>query len=87
MSVFPFLIVVTAIAAFIGSVKLADEVARLLLEAWPGRGRGARSRPEIHRVLTTSHGELVTIGGVIFASFFFEWLSRAYASGSTAPMD
>ena len=35
MSVFPFLIVVTAIAAFIGSVKLADEVARLLLEAWP----------------------------------------------------
>ena len=37
MSVFPFLIVVTAITGFIGSVDLANEVARLLLEAWPPR--------------------------------------------------
>jgi membrane protein len=68
MSVFPFLIVVTAIAAFIGSVKLADEVARLLLEAWPDEVAGPLAT-EIHHVLTTSHGGLVTIGGV-FALYF-----------------
>ena len=33
MSVFPFVIVVTAIADFIGSVELANEVARLLFAA------------------------------------------------------
>ena len=68
MSVFPFLIVVTAIAGFIGSVKLADEVARLLLEAWPDEVAGPLAT-EIHHVLTTSHGGLVTIGGV-FAVYF-----------------
>jgi membrane protein len=68
MSVFPFLIVVTAIAAFIGSVKLADEVARLLLEAWPDEVAGPLAT-EIHNVLTTTHGGLVTIGGV-FALYF-----------------
>jgi hypothetical protein len=35
MSVFPFLIVVTAIAGFIGFVDLANEVSRLLFAAWP----------------------------------------------------
>ena len=68
MSVFPFLIVVTAIAAFIGSVKLADEVARLLLEAWPDEVAGPLAT-EIHHVLTTPHGGLITIGGV-FALYF-----------------
>jgi len=62
MSVFPFLIVVTAIAGFIGSVDLANEVARLLLEAWPDEVAGPLAT-EIHHVLTTPHGGLVTIGG------------------------
>ena len=35
MSVFPFVIVVTAIAGLIGSVDLANEVARLLFATWP----------------------------------------------------
>ena len=36
MALFPFLIVVTALAGFFfGSKELADEAARLLLEAWP----------------------------------------------------
>jgi hypothetical protein len=44
MSVFPFLIVVTAIAAFIGSLDLANEVA---FYSRPGRTRSrARSRPK-----------------------------------------
>ena len=63
-----FLIVVTAIAAFIGSVDLANEVARLLLEAWPDEVAGPLAT-EIHHVLTTPHGGLVTIGGV-FALYF-----------------
>jgi hypothetical protein len=37
MSVFPFVIVVTAIAGFIGSVDLANEVARLLFAAYAGK--------------------------------------------------
>ena len=36
MAIFPFLIVVTALAGlFFGSKELADEAARILLEAWP----------------------------------------------------
>jgi hypothetical protein len=35
MAVFPFLIVVTALAGVVGSVNLADEVARLIFAAWP----------------------------------------------------
>ena len=36
MAMFPFLIVVTALAGFFfGSKDLADEAARILLDAWP----------------------------------------------------
>jgi uncharacterized BrkB/YihY/UPF0761 family membrane protein len=59
---------VTGIAGFIGSVDLANEVARLLLEAWPDEVAGPLAT-EIHHVLTTPHGGLVTIGGV-FALYF-----------------
>jgi membrane protein len=68
MSVFPFLIVVTAIAGLIGSVNLANEVARLLFAAWPQEVAGPLAT-EIHHVLTTSHSGLVTIGAV-FAVYF-----------------
>jgi membrane protein len=68
MSVFPFLIVVTAIAGFIGSVELANEVARLLIATWPQEVAGPLAI-EIHQVLTTSHGGLVTISA-IFAVYF-----------------
>jgi membrane protein len=46
MSMFPFLILVTAIAGFIGSQDLADEVARIIIAAWPrevSAGSPARS--------------------------------------------
>ncbi len=44
MALFPFLIVVTALAGFFfGSKELADEAARILLEAWP-KEVAARSR-------------------------------------------
>ena len=68
LSLFPFLIVVTALAGFIGSVNLADEVARLMFAAWPQ----LVARPiasEIHHVLTTAHGGVLTFGAV-FAVYF-----------------
>ena len=68
MSVFPFLIVVTAIAGSIGSVNLANEVARLLLEAWPDEVAGPLAT-EIHHALTTPHGGLVTISAMVKLSF------------------
>jgi membrane protein len=68
MAVFPFLIVVTAIAGVIGSVDLADEVARLIFAAWP-RQVATPIASEIHNVLTTTRGDVLTLGAV-FAVYF-----------------
>jgi membrane protein len=85
MSLFPFLIVVTALAGFIGSKELADEVARILLEAWPQQV-ATPIATDIHNVLTTARGDVLTIGVVLaiyFASSGVEslriGLNRAYA--------
>src|SRR6476661_6115707 len=71
LALFPFLIMVTLLAAsFFGSKELADEVARLLLETWPVEV----ARPiaaEIRTVLTTTRGDALTISfalAVFFAS-------------------
>jgi membrane protein len=68
MAVFPFLIVVTALAGIIGSVNLADEVARLIFAVWPKEVAHPLAS-EIHNVLTTTHGGVLTLG-VVFAVFF-----------------
>jgi membrane protein len=68
MSMFPFLILVTAIAGFIGSTNLADGVARLIIEAWP-RAVASGIAVEIHSVLTTARGDVLTLGAV-FAIYF-----------------
>ena len=44
MALFPFLIVVTALAAFVGSDDLATEVGRLLIVAWPKEVATPRAR-------------------------------------------
>ena len=84
MSMFPFLIVVTALAGFVGTKELADEAARILLEAWPTQVAAPISR-EIHNVLTTTRGDVLTIGGALaiyFSSSGIEslriGLNRAY---------
>lgn len=84
MSLFPFLIVVTAIAGFIGSKELADEVARILLETWPAEVASPIAA-EVRQVLTTARGDVLTIGalfGVYFAASGIEsvriGLNRAY---------
>jgi membrane protein len=68
MSLFPFLILVTAIAGFIGSKELADEVARIMIEAWPAEVATPLAT-QMHNVLTTARGDLLTIG-VVLAIYF-----------------
>jgi membrane protein len=68
MALFPFLIVITSLAGFFGSAELADEAADLLLESWPDRVAQALSG-EIHNVLTTAHGGVLTVG-VVLAVYF-----------------
>jgi membrane protein len=72
MGMFPFLILVTALAGFIGSNELADEVARLIVAAWPQQVSSRiadQIHTVIHGVLTTGRGEALTLGSV-FAVYF-----------------
>ena len=85
MALFPFLIVLTSLAGFFGSKELADQAAGLLLQVWPQQVTDALSG-EIHDVLTTTRGDILTIGAVLavyFASNGVEALrvalNRAYA--------
>ncbi len=85
MALFPFLIVLTSLAAFFGSKELADQAASLMLQVWPMQVADAISG-EVHDVLTTTRGDALTIGVVLaiyFASNGVESLrvalNRAYA--------
>jgi membrane protein len=86
MAMFPFLIVLTSLAGFFfGSKELADQAAGLFLQTWPHQVADALSG-EIHDVLTTTRGDILTIGAVLavyFASNGVEALrvalNRAYA--------
>ena len=91
MSLFPFLIVVTALGASFGTQELADEVARILLEAWPTQVATPIAR-EIRSVLTEWRGDVLTIGAALalfFASSGIESLrialNRAYGVVETRP--
>jgi membrane protein len=85
MALFPFLIVLTSVAGFFGSKELADQAAGLLLQVWPRQVADTLSG-EIHDVLTTTRGDILTIGAVLavyFASNGVEALrvalNRAYS--------
>jgi membrane protein len=85
LALFPFLILVTLLAAsFLGSKELADEVARLMLETWPTEVAVPIAQ-EIRVVLTETRGDVLTISFVLalfFASSGIEslriGLNRAY---------
>ncbi|MFZ5693179.1 MAG: YihY/virulence factor BrkB family protein [Pseudomonadota bacterium] len=84
MAMFPFFLVLTALAGVFGSQYLADEAANLVLEAWPEEVAGPISR-EIHNVLVGAHGQVLTVGALLalyFASSGIEslriGLNRAY---------
>jgi membrane protein len=84
MAMFPFFIVLTALAGMFGSADLADEVANLLLAAWPAEVAVPLAK-EIHAVLGGTHPGVLTLGlgfAVFFASSGIEslriGLNRAY---------
>ncbi len=83
-SMFPFLIFVTALAGFVGSTDLSEAAANLLFDVWPHQV-AAPIAHEIHTVLTTAHGGLLTIGACLAVYFsssgveaFRIGLNRAY---------
>lgn len=83
-SLFPFLIFVTALAGFIGSSNLAEAATQLIFDVWPNQV-AAPIATELHNVLTTPHGSLLTIGGLLAVYFsssgveaFRIGLNRAY---------
>ena len=92
MALFPFLIVVTALAGFFfGSKELADEAALILLEAWP-KQVAAPIALDITGVLTSTRGDVLTLG-VLFALYFASsgveslriGLNRAYDMKESRP--
>ena len=91
MAMFPFLILVTALAGFLDSSNLADEAARLVVAAWPPQV-AAPIADQIHTVLTTAHGTVLTLGAV-FALYFSSsgveslriGLNRAYGLAERRP--
>jgi membrane protein len=91
MSLFPFLIFLTALAGFFGSQQLSDEAAKLIFDAWPPIVANPIVE-EVHGVLTAPRGGLLTIGAVLalyFSSGAIEalrvGLNRAYGMEETRP--
>src|ERR1700741_1502984 len=64
MALFPFLIVLTALAGFFGSKELADQAASLFLQTWPKQVADSLSS-EVHDVLTTTRSDILTIGAAL----------------------
>jgi membrane protein len=84
MSLFPFIIFVSALAAVFGSKNLADETVRILLETWP-KEVATPLAEEIRDVLTNLRTDALTFGvalAIYFSSSGIEslriGLNRAY---------
>src|SRR5579864_3371418 len=90
-SLFPFLIVVTALAGFFGSEELAKETAKLMFLAWPRQVADPIAN-EVARVLTQRNHSLLTLSTL--AAFYFAssgveslriGLNRAYGGTEMRP--
>ena len=68
MSLFPFLIFVTALTGFLGTQNLSDQVALLLLEAWPEEVSGPIVERDRERA-DHAHSGLLTIGAALALYF------------------
>jgi membrane protein len=68
MSLFPFLIFVTALAGFLNLQPLANETIQLILETWPQQVAGPISR-EIYNVVNQVRTDVLTYG-VVLAIYF-----------------
>ena len=67
-SLFPFLILLAALAGLFGTKSLADEAGTLIFDAWP-REVAQPIVGEVHRVLTEQRGGVLTIGAVLALYF------------------
>jgi membrane protein len=91
LAAFPFLIVLTALAGYVGSQDMADSVATLLLQTFPKEVADPLAR-EVNNVLGTTRGGVLTIG-VVLSIFFASSgvdslriaLNRAYNVTETRP--
>ncbi|WP_375410312.1 YihY/virulence factor BrkB family protein [uncultured Methylobacterium sp.] len=90
-SLFPFLILLAALAGVLGTKSLADEAGVLIFDAWP-REVAKPIVGEMHRVLTEQRGGVVTLGAALalyFSSSGVEslrvGLNRAYGLRETRP--
>ena len=90
-SLFPFLILLAALAGLFGTKSLADEAGILIFEAWP-REVAKPIVGEVHRVLTEQRGGVLTLGAVLalyFSSSGVEslrvGLNRAYGLREVRP--
>ncbi len=90
-SLFPFLILLTALAGVFGTQSLADEAGNLLFEIWPSEVAGPIAG-EVHRVLTEQRRGILTLGAVLalyFSSSGVEslrvGLNRAYGLREMRP--
>lgn len=90
-SLFPFLILLTALAPLFSSAPLANEAASIILEAWPKEVAGPIAG-EVHNVLTQSRSGVLTFGlvaAIYFSSSGVEslrvGLNRAYGIPESRP--
>lgn len=68
MSLFPFLIFVTALAGFLDLRPLANETIQLILDTWPQQVAAPIAR-EIHSVVNQVRTDVITFG-VVLALYF-----------------
>ncbi|MBA9064498.1 membrane protein [Methylobacterium fujisawaense] len=90
-SLFPFLILLAALAGLFGTQSLADEAGVLIFDAWP-REIAKPIVGEVHRVLTEQRSGVLTLGA-LFALYFSSsgveslrvGLNRAYGLRESRP--
>jgi membrane protein len=90
-ALFPFLILLAALAGLFGTKSLADEASVLIFDAWP-REVAKPIVNEVHRVLTEQRGGVLTLGALLalyFSSSGVEslrvGLNRAYGLREVRP--
>jgi membrane protein len=68
MALFPFMIVMSSFAHFLGASEVADDVVGLMFDTWPQQVAD-RISSEIREVLTTNRSNLLTIN-LVLAIYF-----------------
>ena len=92
LAIFPFLIFVTALAAFLGAGEASASIVHLIFDTWPAGVAGPLAG-EVDKVLNTPRGGVLTVGVLLtlwVTSSAVEslriGLGRAYDSPSSKPI-